>query len=85
MRIDWHYLCLELLMNYSQQELETSGNSKKQEMFEHYMVASQVFGDRMKRNLNGLTVDDKAIFENKMHMSFEDMMFLMERIKHCFE
>ena len=84
-KIDWHYLCLEILMNYIKQNLDVFGNSKRQEMFEHYMVASQTFGERMGRNLNGLSVEDKAVFENKMQMSFENTLFLMNRITYLTE
>ena len=82
MKSEWLYICLNMMIAYVPQKLETrKGRESIREFFDHYMVVSDLLTTRFQTRVQGLSGDDegKAIFEQRMGMDFDNLMQLLER------
>ena len=81
LKLDWHYLCLDTMMDYITLKLDSlENNIDNKDIFHHFEEAIQVFTKRLSNSLNGLTIDDKVVFENSIKMDLENMLRVMSRI-----
>lgn len=61
LKIDWHYLCVEMIIGYITQDIDTLESYEKyQDVSTHFIVISNILRSRIKteRNIVELNVDD---------------------------
>ena len=71
MKVDWHYLCVEMMMDYIPQELETREEFNKfQEICDHFINVSKTLGEKIKseQNKSVLTPEDNEDIANIMQL-----------------
>ena len=80
-KTDWHYLCLDMMMDYITLKLDSlETNIDNKDIFHHFEETTQFFATQLENSLKGLTVDDKDVFENSIKMDIENMLCVMSRI-----
>lgn len=77
MKINWLYLCLDIMTQYVTQNTTNLIVNRNQELFEHYNEATNIYGERMKRYLIGLGNNDQHIFEKRMGLDLVSALQIM--------
>jgi len=79
--IDWNYLCVEMMLEYVPEEIETWSNADKfTEICDHFISVSTILAVRIKkeRNISNLMIDDDK--------NIAKIAFLMKRsVRQAFE
>jgi len=81
LKVDWHYLCVEMMLDYIPQEIATWDNyNKYQEFYDHFISISTVLGARKKTEHGtcNLMIGDDEYIDKTAHI-------MKRSVKQCFE
>ena len=86
-KVDWYYLCLEMIMEYIPKNLDTRENYNKfQEICDHFLSVSKILSARIKteQNVDCVMIDEseevKKVSQLLKRLARQNLEFLKQRL-----